>query len=231
VDYIAMELLRGKTLEALIPRKGLRLNESLKIAVQIAEALTAAHEAAIVHRDLKPGNVMVTESGIAKVLDFGVAYMSPEQAEGKTVDARSDIFSFGAILYEMLSGQRAFPGDTKMSTLAAVLRAEPKPLPELVGGIPREVERLVMRCLRKDASARPTHGRPQTRSGGLAGGVRQWFAGYGGAREETRKAALGHRVRRSWYPGDARSRRLLVVEPGHRRRILRSGSPHHVRRL
>ncbi len=190
VDYIAMELVRGRTLEALIPRSGMGLGEALKIAVQVADALTAAHAAGVVHRDLKPGNIMVTEAGIVKVLDFGLAklteiagageldetrtqmasvktedgailgsaaYMSPEQAEGKKVDARSDIFSFGAILYEMLSGQRAFSGESKMSTLAAVLQTEPKPLGQAVNALPREVERLVMRCLRKDIHKRAQH--------------------------------------------------------------------------
>jgi Tol biopolymer transport system component/serine/threonine protein kinase len=190
VDYIAMELVRGRTLESLIPRAGMRLGEVLKLAVQVADALTAAHAAGVVHRDLKPGNIMVTDAGMVKVLDFGLAkltetapvdemgetrtqvasvqtehgtilgsaaYMSPEQAEARQVDARSDIFSFGAILYEMLTGQRAFAGESKMSTLAAVLRAEPKPLSELTPGLPREVERLVMRCLRKDVNRRAQH--------------------------------------------------------------------------
>jgi serine/threonine protein kinase len=139
VHFIAMEYVDGKTLDQLIPRHGMRLNEALKVAVQIADALAAAHEAGIVHRDLKPGNLMMTEKGQVKVLDFGlakltekilpsaedatltakpdteegkilgtVAYMSPEQAEGKKVDARSDIFSFGSVLYEMVTGRRAF---------------------------------------------------------------------------------------------------------------------------
>jgi serine/threonine protein kinase len=150
VDFMAMEYVAGKTLDQLIPRQGMRLNDALKMAVQIADALARAHAAGIIHRDLKPANVMVDEHGVVKVLDFGLAkltetvaqasacetvtagvkteegtivgtaaYMSPEQAEGKKLDARSDIFSFGAVLYEMVTGQRAFRGDSKMSTLAA----------------------------------------------------------------------------------------------------------------
>ena len=181
IDFIVMELVPGKTLDELIPRKGMRLNRALKVAVQIAEALAAAHAAGIIHRDLKPGNVMVTEDGRVKVLDFGlakltettalgedeptrtlrpateegailgtVAYMSPEQAQGKPVDARSDIFSFGALLYEMVSGRRAFQGDSKLATLAAILREEPKG----IEGAPRDLEKIIARCLRKDPERR-----------------------------------------------------------------------------
>jgi Tol biopolymer transport system component len=188
VHYIAMECVEGKTLDRLIARHGLRVNEALKYAVQMAAALAKAHSAGIVHRDLKPTNVMVTDDGLVKVLDFGLAklteaaptgdaetavtleptteegtivgtvgYMSPEQAEGKAVDARSDIFSFGSVLYEMLTGQRAFQGETKVSTIAAILREEPKPLSQVVEGLPREVERIVKRCLRKDPAHRFQH--------------------------------------------------------------------------
>jgi Tol biopolymer transport system component len=188
VHYIAMEHVAGKTLDRLIARHGLRVNEALKYAVQMATALAKAHSAGIVHRDLKPTNVMVTDDGLVKVLDFGLAklteaaptgetetavtleptteegtivgtvgYMSPEQAEGKAVDARSDIFSFGSVLYEMLTGQRAFQGETKVSTIAAILREEPKPLSQVVQGLPREVERIVKRCLRKDPAHRFQH--------------------------------------------------------------------------
>ena len=184
-DYMAMEFVKGKALDHLIPKTGLPLADTLKYAIQIADALAAAHHANIVHRDLKPANIMVNERGLVKVLDFGLAkltesasvsesastrtdhlktqagtivgsapYMSPEQAEGKRVDARSDIFSFGAVLYEMLTGRRAFPGDSRLSTLAAVLNQEPKPVSEMVPGLPRDLGKLVVRCLRKDLQRR-----------------------------------------------------------------------------
>jgi len=188
VHFIAMEYVPGKTLDRLIARHGMRVNEALKYAVQMAAALAKAHSAGIVHRDLKPTNVMVTDEGLVKVLDFGLAklteaaptseaetvatvgpateegtivgtvgYMSPEQAEGKPVDARSDIFSFGSVLYEMLTGRRAFQGETKASTIAAILREEPKPLSQVAQGLPREIERVVRRCLRKDPAQRVQH--------------------------------------------------------------------------
>jgi Tol biopolymer transport system component/tRNA A-37 threonylcarbamoyl transferase component Bud32 len=184
IDFIAMEYVDGRTLDELIGRKGLKLSDVLKYAVQVADALAAAHEVGIVHRDLKPGNVMVTGKGQVRVLDFGLAkltetfpagqtdatrtlkamteegrivgtaaYMSPEQAEGKNVDARTDIFSFGAMLYEMVTGHRAFQGDSSVSTLSAVLHQEPKPLED----IPRDLDKIIMRCLRKDPAKRFQH--------------------------------------------------------------------------
>lgn len=193
VTFIAMEYVRGKPLDRLIGRKGLPVIEALTYAVQIADALSVAHAAGIIHRDLKPQNVMVTEKGLVKVLDFGLAklvvsdehaasaapgeiataeyapvtqegviagtsaYMSPEQAEGKRVDARSDVFSFGAVLYEMITGRRAFQHETTLSTLAAILNQEPSPISQVAPEIPREVERLIARCLRKDPDRRPQH--------------------------------------------------------------------------
>lgn len=184
VDYIAMEFVEGKTLEALIKAGPLKLSETIKYARQMADALAAAHAAGILHRDLKPANVMVRESGLVKVLDFGlakltddsdtsetdttrtmsstragqilgtVAYMSPEQAEGKKLDFRSDIFSFGVVMYEMAAGTRAFPGDSQASVLAAVLRDDPRPISETRSDMPVELEQIISRCLRKDPARR-----------------------------------------------------------------------------
>ncbi len=188
INFIAMEYVEGKTLDQLIGRRGLKAGEALKYAVQAADALAAAHAAGIVHRDVKPGNLMVTEKGLVKVLDFGlaklsepeeseyfgstktmgphteegaivgtVAYMSPEQAEGKKVDSRSDIFSFGSLLYEMLSAKRAFQKETRIATLSAILHQEPKPLGEVAEAVPQELDRIIAQCLRKDPGRRFQH--------------------------------------------------------------------------
>ena len=191
VDFMVMEYVAGKTLDRVVPKGGLPANVAIKYAIQIAEALSRAHAAGIVHRDLKPANIMVDESGLVKVLDFGLAklavpgpamggdgatvavatgsttpgmivgtlaYMSPEQAEGKNIDARSDIFSFGAVLYEMLSGRRAFDGQSSAALLAAVMRDDPQPLSELKRDVPPEVRRVVSHCLKKDPAARYASG-------------------------------------------------------------------------
>jgi Tol biopolymer transport system component/tRNA A-37 threonylcarbamoyl transferase component Bud32 len=192
VDFIAMEFVSGHTLDQVIGRRGLKLQDTLRIAIQIADALAAAHAAGIVHRDLKPGNIMITESGSVKVLDFGLAklaesaapsaeeatrtihadapitekgtivgtfsYMSPEQAEGRPVDGRSDIFSFGSVLYEMVTGRRAFQGNTRIATISSILRDEPKPATGLAADpVPRDLEKIIARCLRKDLARRFQH--------------------------------------------------------------------------
>jgi serine/threonine protein kinase/Tol biopolymer transport system component len=189
VDYIAMEFVAGRTLGQCIERKGLSLRDALKFAVQIADALSAAHAAGIVHRDLKPANVIVTDHGLVKLLDFGlakladpserdpnaptatirldetprteegtivgtVAYMSPEQAEARKVDARTDIFSFGSLLYEIVTGRRAFQGATRMATLSAILEREPQAVSAIAPHIPAELERIIGRCLRKNIERR-----------------------------------------------------------------------------
>lgn len=194
-DYIAMEFVDGKTLDRLIGKSGLALRDTLKYAIQVADALARAHAAGIVHRDLKPANIIVGEDGRVKLLDFGlaklmettagaavdseagtatitgrevvqteegtivgtVAYMSPEQAEGKKVDGRSDIFSFGSVLYEMVTGRRPFEGANKISTLAAILHKEPPALAELAPDLPAELAKIITRCLRKEPDRRAQH--------------------------------------------------------------------------
>jgi serine/threonine protein kinase len=188
-QFIVMEYVRGKTLDQLIPRRGMRLNEALRIGIPIADALAAALAAGIVHRDLKPSNIMITEQGAVKLLDFGLAklvkplinldgeetgassteselqtqeglvlgttsYMSPEQVEAKPLDARSDVFSFGAVLYEMITGQRAFHGESRILTLGAILRDEPKPPTSLRHSLPHDLEKIIVRSLRKDRNHR-----------------------------------------------------------------------------
>ncbi len=183
VDFIAMEFVEGRTLQELIPERGLALEQALQYAVQIAGALSKAHSAGLVHRDLKPGNIMVSHQGFVKVLDFGIAkhlaaeahaedgfaapsapnqtaitgtaaYMSPEQAEGRKVDARSDVFSFGVVLYEMLTGQRPFRGSNAAAIIESILRDDAPPVRSLRPGVPADVDRIVTRCLQKDPGAR-----------------------------------------------------------------------------
>jgi eukaryotic-like serine/threonine-protein kinase len=181
IGFIAMEYVAGTTLEQANTGGGLSLQHAIKYAAEIAGALAAAHSAGIIHRDLKPANIVITEDGRVKLLDFGLAklvepaapagetavlrtnpgvimgtaaYMSPEQAEGRDLDVRSDIFSLGLVSYEMLCGQRAFGGDSWISTLASILHDDPKPLRELKPAIPASVEQFVARCLRKDPAQR-----------------------------------------------------------------------------
>ena len=170
VRGLVLELVEGTTLAERLSADRLSIPEALGIADQIADALEAAHEKGIIHRDLKPANVAITSEGTAKVLDFGLAavatvgtqegviegtaaYMSPEQARGKTVDRRTDIWAFGCVLYEMLTGRPAFAGETASSTIAAILEREPD-WSALAPQTPPTITRLLRRCLQQDPKQR-----------------------------------------------------------------------------
>ena len=190
--FIAMELVEGKTLRSLLLRGVLPLEDALRLAVEMAEGLTHAHEANVIHRDLKPENVIVRPDGHPKILDFGLAklldqggelqrsqmskaetvtgemtregkilgtaaYMSPEQARGETVDARSDIFSFGTMLFEMVTGKHPFHGKTQMDKLASIINQPAAHASQLSANVPAELDRIVAKCLEKDPGQRYQH--------------------------------------------------------------------------
>ncbi|MGH9318080.1 MAG: protein kinase domain-containing protein [Thermoanaerobaculia bacterium] len=175
--YVVSELLEGGTLRSRLASGALGPRRAIEFAIQAARGLAAAHDKGIVHRDLKPENMFVTKDGRVKILDFGLAklirpepttsaatepgvvlgtfgYMSPEQVRGRVADPRSDIFSFGAILYEMLSGHRAFRGDSAASTMSAILTREPPELSTVNPNVHPGLERIVRHCLEKDPEER-----------------------------------------------------------------------------
>ena len=181
--YLVSELLEGETLREQIKRGRLSVHKAIDYAVQIARGLAAAHEKGIVHRDLKPENLFVTKDGRVKILDFGLAkltqqsssehsaltlaegteagvvmgtvgYMSPEQVRGQAADNRADIFAFGAILYEMLAGKRAFQKPTSPETMTAILNEDPPGISQVVANIPPALQRMVHRCLEKNPEQR-----------------------------------------------------------------------------
>ena len=174
--WIASELVSGDTLRRMIEAGPLPAPKAVGIATQVAAGLAAAHAAGLVHRDLKPDNIMVTRDGHVKILDFGLAkqrraapdstaadltdggvvlgtagYMSPEQVRGEAADHRSDLFSFGIVLYEMLCGKRAFAGDSSVEVMNAILKEEP---PELPASVPQALALIVCRCLEKESDRR-----------------------------------------------------------------------------
>jgi len=180
-NYLVMEYVEGEPLSKIIARGPLPLDKALSHAIQIVDALAAAHAKGIIHRDLKPGNIIITKNGV-KVLDFGLAklgservagasaenidtvtepitragavlgtlyYMAPEQVEAKECDERSDIFSFGAVFYEMITGQRPFTGDTQAAVLASLMKDSPPPIHHRQPAVPKALERVVRKCLEK----------------------------------------------------------------------------------
>ncbi|MEE9190000.1 MAG: serine/threonine-protein kinase, partial [Candidatus Neomarinimicrobiota bacterium] len=164
--FICMGYYEGKTVEEKIKRGPLEIHEALDITIQIAQGLDKAHQSKIVHRDIKSANIIITTDGIVKIVDFGIAklagqtsvtkdgtslgtasYMSPEQTLGKEVDHRTDIWSIGVVLYEMLTGLQPFQGDYEQAVVYSIMNEEPKPLTGLRTGIPVELERIVNKAL------------------------------------------------------------------------------------
>jgi Tol biopolymer transport system component/predicted Ser/Thr protein kinase len=186
-NYLVMEFVEGDTLSKIVERGPIALDKALQYAVEIVDAMAAAHAKGVIHRDLKPGNIILTKNGI-KVLDFGLAkltaakaasssassdvatmtepitgagrivgtlyYMSPEQVEAKEADERSDIFSFGAVFYEMITGKRAFEGNSQAGVLASILKDQPPPMSDRQPGMPRAIARVVRKCLEKQPDDR-----------------------------------------------------------------------------
>ncbi len=182
--YIVSEHIKGKTLRAIFNEKTLKLSEVFDIAIQSAGALCAAHEAHLIHRDIKPENIMIRPDGFVKILDFGLAklveqqaiglekatakqnetakgvilgtinYMSPEQAKGERVDERTDIFSLGVLIYEMLAGRTPFTGDSVSETFANLINQEPQPLARFAANVPDELQRIVSKMIGKNKNER-----------------------------------------------------------------------------
>ena len=174
--FIAMDLVEGESLKDRIERGPLKMTDALSLGIQIAEGLAAAHAKEVVHRDIKPGNVMVTRDGRARIMDFGLAkvrgqtrltktgsttgtaaYMSPEQSLAEDVDHRTDIWSFGVLLYEMVTGQRPFRGDYDQAVVHAILNTEPEPMTGLRTGVPMELERVATKAMAKRLDERYQH--------------------------------------------------------------------------
>jgi len=228
VIFIAMEFIEGRTLRAVISGRPMPLRELLRLGVEIAEGLSAAHLSRLVHRDLKPDNVMITLDSRVKILDFGLAkmleeraepapgeasrlatisdemtqagrvlgtagYMSPEQIRGQSVDTRSDLFAFGVVMHEMATGAPPFRGATSMDVMSAILNQEPRPVSQANAEVPAELERIIGKCLEKDADERYQDTRDlvvdlrRLKKGTDSGAVTRQATGQEAVRKETRR--------------------------------------------
>ncbi|HVO13202.1 MAG TPA: serine/threonine-protein kinase [Vicinamibacteria bacterium] len=231
--YLVTELLEGRSLRDVLERGPLPVRRAVEHAQQIARGLAAAHAKGIVHRDLKPANIFVTKDGAVKILDFGLAkltqteppdlegstestttadrvigtvgYMAPEQVRGRPADVRSDIFAFGAVAYEMLSGRRAFAGDTAADTMTAVLTRDPDELSRPGLSVPASLERIVRRCLEKD---------PEERFQSARDVAFALDAESGASRARMEPAAETARPRRRWLVATAIAVPLLLAAAG-----------------
>jgi serine/threonine protein kinase/tetratricopeptide (TPR) repeat protein len=208
--FIAMEYVEGESLKDKIEAGPMKIDDALSVAIQMAGGLQEAHEKGIVHRDIKPANVMISAKGQVKIMDFGlaksaravavtqtgttlgtVAYMSPEQSRGEAVDQRTDLWSLGAVLYEMVTGRRPFTGDYEQAVVYSILNATPDPVTGLRTGVPMDLERVIDRCLEKDAADRY-----QT-AGDLVSDLRRVLRGWEGSKAGVKKAGhLGSDPRR-----------------------------------
>ena len=213
--FMAMEYVDGQTLREVLRGGALPVRKALQIATQIADGLAAAHKRGLVHRDLKPENIMLTTDGVVKILDFGLAksfaadtsvsepgmlvgtysYMSPEQARAGEIDYRSDQFSFGSILYEMLAGARAFDGASGVETLFLVVRDEAAPLAAVASHVPAPLRWIVDRCLSKDPEDRYVSTRDLARDLQY---LRDHFSEAGVPTPIREKATLATKLRKRW---------------------------------
>ncbi|HEY1264649.1 MAG TPA: protein kinase, partial [Terriglobales bacterium] len=248
LDYLVLEFVEGETLDARLTKGPLPVDQVLRYAGEIADALDKAHRLGIVHRDLKPANIMLTRSG-AKLLDFGLAhleprstalspsatdvtlatqrltaegtlvgtfqYMSPEQLEGKEADHRSDIFALGAVIYEMATGKAAFAGTSRASLIAAIMTLEPAPVSSLQPMTPRALDRVVKRCLAKDADDR-------WQSAGDLASELKWIA-EGGSQAGIPEPGVSVRRRKDWRPWAIAAGALALAMAGWLARFAASG--------